>query len=265
MHEMLTLIHNLQNVWHAKLRKVVMQNWLVNPTGKPNSFVEVDLVQEHLNFWIKKIYKADGNAHSWEWLGIVSPCIDVLRRLAKGINDDLGTHQGAKHKIPDLDRDIEALIMSLDDNEVYTIKPGRILDFDEKPVCDTYSVGMDTLTTVAALQAHFENTESTSIQTEPELTPLTPHAIPPPKNHPIDHEEEDVIEVEGEGGEGDEVDKGHEIRITKPVAGNNDTLPRVHDEDVALDMNDDLDWEEDDEGEEEDDVSSEGSDDDRDD
>lgn len=30
-----------------------MDNWLVNPTGKVHGFVEVDLMQEHLNFWIK--------------------------------------------------------------------------------------------------------------------------------------------------------------------------------------------------------------------
>jgi hypothetical protein len=34
-------------------RKIVTQNWLLNPTGKENAFVEIDLVQEHLNFWIK--------------------------------------------------------------------------------------------------------------------------------------------------------------------------------------------------------------------
>ena len=31
----------------------MLKNWLLNPTGKEDSFVEVDLVQEHLNFWIK--------------------------------------------------------------------------------------------------------------------------------------------------------------------------------------------------------------------
>ena len=34
-------------------RKIVMNNWLVNPTGKTNSWVEIDLMQEHLNYWIK--------------------------------------------------------------------------------------------------------------------------------------------------------------------------------------------------------------------
>ena len=31
----------------------MIKNWLVNPTGKENAFVPVDLLQEHLNFWIK--------------------------------------------------------------------------------------------------------------------------------------------------------------------------------------------------------------------
>ena len=68
-HEMLHLFHNLVNVWTKEIRyvkseiqnqyltkvrrKVVTQNWLLNPTGKANGFVEIDLAQEHLNFWIK--------------------------------------------------------------------------------------------------------------------------------------------------------------------------------------------------------------------
>lgn len=33
--------------------KIVLDNWLLNPTGNPDSWVELDLVQEHLNYWIK--------------------------------------------------------------------------------------------------------------------------------------------------------------------------------------------------------------------
>ena len=108
-HEMLHLFHTLVNVWTKEIRyvlrelrnvllinviivirKVVTQNWLLNPTGQANAFVEIDLVQEHLNFWIKvrlgiqiknyktsymriqKVYKADGGGHSWDWLALVS-------------------------------------------------------------------------------------------------------------------------------------------------------------------------------------------------
>ena len=37
-------------------RKIVLNNWLINPTGCPNSWVEIDLMQEHLNYWIKVKY-----------------------------------------------------------------------------------------------------------------------------------------------------------------------------------------------------------------
>ncbi len=30
-----------------------MNNWLVNPTGKTDAWIPVDLLQEHMNFWIK--------------------------------------------------------------------------------------------------------------------------------------------------------------------------------------------------------------------
>ncbi|KAJ6601568.1 hypothetical protein B0H10DRAFT_2082155 [Mycena sp. CBHHK59/15] len=106
-HEMLHLLHNLISVWTKELRHVILQNWLLNPTGKPNSFVEIDLVQEHLNFWIKV--------------------------LATRINTDLGARQGAKHTIPQLAEDIAVLMDSLDEHDVYTLQPGRVLDDDEKP------------------------------------------------------------------------------------------------------------------------------------
>jgi hypothetical protein len=68
-YEMLHLIHNLTHVWPEPIRyanfdnfqyvliclyrTIVLNNWLVNPTGNPFSWVEIDLMQEHMNFWIK--------------------------------------------------------------------------------------------------------------------------------------------------------------------------------------------------------------------
>ncbi|KAJ6624223.1 hypothetical protein B0H10DRAFT_2162254 [Mycena sp. CBHHK59/15] len=145
-HEMLHVLHNIVNVWSDELRHVILHNWVLNPTGKLNAFVEVDLVQEHLNLWIKKIYKADGDAHSWDWLAFVSPCVDVLRRLATRLNTDLGARQGNKHTIPDLTKDITSLMASLQEHEVYVLKEGRVLDDDELPAPDVLSVGAAALT-----------------------------------------------------------------------------------------------------------------------
>lgn len=74
--EALFLVHNLTNVWPKSLvyvfkslhmlcdfdltsdsdhtyRDCILNNWLVNTTGKTGGFCEVDLLQEHLNYWIK--------------------------------------------------------------------------------------------------------------------------------------------------------------------------------------------------------------------
>lgn len=93
----------------------------------------------------QKIYKADGDAHSWEWLAMVSPCVDVLRNLVSCMNDDLGTHQGKKHSSPDIKKDIDILMASLTKLEVYVEKEGRILDPDEMPVPDVILIGLTDL------------------------------------------------------------------------------------------------------------------------
>lgn len=98
------------------------------------------------HFSSQKIYKADGDAHSWDWLALVSPCVDVLRRLAASINEDLGARQGNKHAIPDLNKDISSLMASLQEHEVYVEKEGRVLDDDELPVPDVLSAGAASLT-----------------------------------------------------------------------------------------------------------------------
>ncbi|KAF8207882.1 hypothetical protein K438DRAFT_2013284 [Mycena galopus ATCC 62051] len=121
-------------------------NWIGNPQGKHLTFVEIDLIHEHLNFWIKKIYKADGAAHSWDWLALVLPCVDILRQLATRMNIELGTQQGSKHATPDLAEDIAALMSSLDEHDVYLEKEACVLDADEKPAPDVISVGMVALT-----------------------------------------------------------------------------------------------------------------------
>ncbi|KAJ7572232.1 hypothetical protein C8J56DRAFT_808383 [Mycena floridula] len=145
-YEMLHIIHNLTHVWPQSIRDIVFNNWLVNPTGRLFAFVEIDLMQEHNNFWIKTFYKAHGGAASWEWLEMVSPCINILRQLSTTMNGLLGSYQGTKHKTPDLRHDIEVLMTSLEEHDVYKVKKGRVLDEDDPPVKDVLAVGLQALT-----------------------------------------------------------------------------------------------------------------------
>lgn len=84
-----------------------------------------------MNFWIKTIYRAHGSNASPEWLAMISPCIDILRHLARKVHNELGSHQGAKHTSPDLQRDIERLMQSLLDRDVYRIEQGRVVDVSD--------------------------------------------------------------------------------------------------------------------------------------
>ncbi|TCD59750.1 hypothetical protein EIP91_011580, partial [Steccherinum ochraceum] len=144
-HEALHLLHNLTHVWPDKFRDIIMNNWLVNPTGKPFAWVPADLVQEHMNFWIKRIYKAYGSNASWEWLAKVSPCIDILRKLATHLNHELGGRQGSKHHSPELWNDITVLKNSLQQHNVYTLQPGRAIPGTNAVVPNIVNVGLNAL------------------------------------------------------------------------------------------------------------------------
>ncbi|KAJ3492391.1 hypothetical protein NLI96_g67 [Meripilus lineatus] len=144
-YETLVLLHNYTHVWSPRLRNSILMNWLLNPTGKPNGFVPVDLVQEHLNFWIKVIYKAHGSAASWEWLKGISPCVEILRRIATHINSGLGSHQGSKHSSPDLWNDISVIMKSLREQRVYEINPGRTIPGAKVEVINIVEKGLNLL------------------------------------------------------------------------------------------------------------------------
>ncbi|TEB28338.1 hypothetical protein FA13DRAFT_1794076 [Coprinellus micaceus] len=123
-----------RKVWPKKIADIVLQNWLLNPTNKDNAFVEADLVQEHMNYWIKVFYKAHGPNTTWDWLEMISPCVYALRHLANAMKKVLGTDLGTRHAPVDLTIDIKVLMHSLKDHQVYEKVSGRILDKDDKPI-----------------------------------------------------------------------------------------------------------------------------------
>ncbi|KAF8196897.1 hypothetical protein K438DRAFT_1906287 [Mycena galopus ATCC 62051] len=267
-HEMLHLMHNLTCVWTRELRYIILQNWLANPQGKFNCFVELDLVQEHLNFWIKKIYKADGAGHSWEWLSLISPCVDILRQLATKINNDIGARQGSKHSSPDLSADITALMTSLAEHEVYQEKEGRVLDADDKPVPDVLSVGMAALTHGSSITPLAEfNQQFDVLRERRRLTPATDllplinvpthdtQADPAPtaqsasvEDEPEEMEDADDGDETTELPDSFELDQDAPLHSTLDLDGEEDlfavspTLTRFDEGDVEFDMDDAPEW-----------------------
>lgn len=76
---------------------------------------------------------------------MIAPCVEVLRQLAKNINNALGADQGTRHPPPVLRNDIETLMDSLDEYNVYRIQAGRILDDEDLSVPNVVSGGFHSL------------------------------------------------------------------------------------------------------------------------
>ncbi|EIW73975.1 hypothetical protein CONPUDRAFT_68089 [Coniophora puteana RWD-64-598 SS2] len=172
-YETMVLIHNIQNVWPERIKRAIFDNWLANPTGRANAFVEVDLVQEHLNFWTKNYYQAHGSNASWEWLRVIAPCVDVLRKLATNIHAAIGAKQGTRHAIPNLSADIKVLMDSLALHQVYQIRDGRTFSSEESPPVDVVSAGTESLAFGTTNPLYQFNEHQRRLQTRRRTIPLT--------------------------------------------------------------------------------------------
>ncbi|KAL1707086.1 hypothetical protein EV121DRAFT_199968 [Schizophyllum commune] len=267
-YEMLHIIHNIEKVWPPRLAQIITDNWLVNPTGKKNAFVEVDLMQEHLNFWIKIFYRAHGSNSSWEWLGVVAPCANVLRQLAKTMNNVLGAQsQGTRHAPADLSTDISELMKSLDEHDVYRLSRGRVLDDDDAPAKDVVSIGLQMLTDSATSPLDEYNTAFTRLQRRRRRVPLVGAPQQPSRStivqptHPMD-----ITEDFADNSDSDSTrDSDSESDSTSSLEGEDEleltwaeddgpTLTVEEEDDVALDL-DDLDLEQEAEGGEDEDEA----------
>ncbi|KAI0075557.1 hypothetical protein K474DRAFT_1599581 [Panus rudis PR-1116 ss-1] len=163
--ESLTQLHNILHVWPKPLRDIIIQNWVINPTGKANSFVPVDLMQEHFIYWIKKI----------------SPCIGILREIATQLNDTLGSRQGNKHQTPQLDNDIRELMKSLRMHRVYTIEKGRTIDGKKGQVPNVAADGVNP--TYASLRAY--NTSFERMRQRRRMKPLIGEPVVPRRGQTV--------------------------------------------------------------------------------
>ncbi|KAJ7865487.1 hypothetical protein B0H14DRAFT_2347966, partial [Mycena olivaceomarginata] len=217
-----------------------------------------------------------GAGHSWDWLALVSPCVDILRQLATRMNAELGTRQGSKHATPDLADDIAALMASLDEHEVYVEKEGRVLDDDEKPAPDVISVGMAALSHGASTTPLAEFNQQVDVLRERRrLTPvadmlglINTSGIPQPPvtvdtdipatntSAESDDNYADLPELEPPTDSDDEEEGGSEE--DEDLFAESPTLTRFDEGDVELDMDDIPEWYLDEDDEEYSDSGSDG-------
>ncbi|KAL1728138.1 hypothetical protein EV714DRAFT_274864 [Schizophyllum commune] len=115
--EMLEMACNFLGEFSPELQHAVKSNFLVNPSGRPGEWHELDLLQEHFNKVIKTdlISKSEdfGSEHMGD-LALNVPGFKELRAVAAR-NFDF-TRAGTKHKDPDKANDINYLGANYLDN-----------------------------------------------------------------------------------------------------------------------------------------------------
>ncbi|KAK0437645.1 hypothetical protein EV421DRAFT_1973700 [Armillaria borealis] len=239
-HEMLHLIHNITHVWPKPMRKIVLDNWILFPSGNPNSGVECDLMQEHMNFWIKTFYQAHGSGASWKWLEMIAPCVGILRDLAAAMRETLGTDIGVRHAPVNLSVDIPILMQNLTEFEVYKIRGHQFEPEDGAMVPNVITAGIHALSSGTDNPLDEYNKSFLHLQARRRLQPIIGERIAGPMFvsegrtmtvDPMEHQEGRTIDGPAVGDESDVL-----MELVHALEDDNATLPRLSAEDVALDM-----------------------------
>ncbi|THU94537.1 hypothetical protein K435DRAFT_668218, partial [Dendrothele bispora CBS 962.96] len=125
-------------------RNLFLHNWLVNLSGKPGRFKEIDLLQEHQNLWLKVVYSAKGSNKSWSWLSMISVCIyslrDAMRIVQSGFNI---THYGVQHTVPDMNKEIQTLADGLKSERIQEYVADRLANDSVLRVRDLLQEGSE--------------------------------------------------------------------------------------------------------------------------
>ena len=144
--ETLELLQCLRKEWPSELREFVRRHvWLVNFKGKRDSFVPVDMAQEHNIRDIKVTYLPDSPSKDWAYLKKISWAIPVIRALNTHVEEETETlSRGKKHGIPDSEKDIFLLEQSYTTSEIHIYTKGRMVEKDDMAE-DIVACGFDDL------------------------------------------------------------------------------------------------------------------------
>ena len=167
------------------------------------------------------------------------------------MNNTLGGDQGTKHAPPDLKADIESLMNSLDENDIYRIRKGRIIK-EEDMVKDVVAVGLRNLMSEKNPISDY-NSALKRLQTRRKMTPVSLTTLPknpiarpqttPVPFSPTPFETPPILPSAAEVNEITEGDivtqQTSEVeQILQDLENGvvDETLPRLSEEDVAFDM-----------------------------
>ena len=132
------------HVFTKEEREALLNNWLVNPSGKSHGWHELDLLQEHLNFWIKAFFNQRNSTFGTSFLSnVISLNITGFSHLRTFLEHLIGiaSTTGYHHK-PSKTEVIILLTGRHEEDDIFTFHPGRTQPFQAK---DVFGIGVEKL------------------------------------------------------------------------------------------------------------------------
>jgi hypothetical protein len=130
--------------------------WLMNQAGKEDSWFGFDLGQEENIADIKVNYHSMGPGAKMEYMHKVSPAIPTLRAVQRHIEKQFKTaSRGARHGIPDKEKDVQMLMVQYVNSELHLYKAGRKIKVSADKSSDFVSLGADNLERLGTITEWF--------------------------------------------------------------------------------------------------------------
>ncbi|KAJ3515928.1 hypothetical protein NLJ89_g1460 [Agrocybe chaxingu] len=124
---LLELYCNFKWEFPPELKDAIFQNWLVNPHGQPGRFIEMDLMQEHFNFWLEDLAQHKGKEFDEPFYReVLSMNVDDFLKLKDEMEDAASLKQRTKkHGTTDLGNELRAVMDKFRDEQVNCYRAGR--------------------------------------------------------------------------------------------------------------------------------------------
>ncbi|KAJ8095459.1 hypothetical protein PM082_023229 [Marasmius tenuissimus] len=160
------------------LKTAILNNYLVNTSGLPGRFFELDLLQEHFNFWLKRLFNAKSHEFDSKHLSeVVGLNIRGFGQLREQIVRVFGLKpNSAKHTSPDRRVDINALGKHLRSTRVLTYIAQREHAYR---VNDEFGRGLDHLEEQGGLAAFIRRTAGITPDFSASIVPASEGAQEP--------------------------------------------------------------------------------------
>ncbi|THH05908.1 hypothetical protein EW146_g9775 [Bondarzewia mesenterica] len=108
-------------------REALFNNWLVNLQGQPGHFLELDLMQEHFNFWLEELAQHKGKEFDDDWYReVLSMHVHHFIRLTKEMeaNVNLKEHR-TNHVELHMDNELREVIRLCREHDLHVRRQGR--------------------------------------------------------------------------------------------------------------------------------------------